>query len=298
MNRAVEFKCIRQALKEHDDLPTTAGDDDVENLTAALDDCFSSVNSTQAVLGMDIYKYSRMPLRAQRMVPSLLEFIRDDTLAACHNSEGFIFHTSDFTGPFVSTGDGGFHVFATPLHALVFAVFFQSYVAAYNSGHYLPRLHRILDQELVVRYALTYGELFLQDRNVFGDAVITNARIMSRDSLNRCLLDQQTIRWFRDELVSIESLLTTEASDLERLGVLANSTVRADASRLFGSQRGKSGIRAIHVQDIGVVVAKSDQFHVYSLMIQVAVPKRSFERRDAGLVVVTIGNLNTVGISG
>jgi hypothetical protein len=193
--------------------------DDVERLRSALVAYFADKEASLAVLGLDIYQYSRMPNEHQRLVPTLFKLLNDVSLDLCLTKEASLFQ-HDRSIPFVSTGDGGFQMFATPLHAVVYAAYFEVGLAAFNGYYLFPALRRLMGA-ISIRYAVTYDLLVEQDGNLYGAAIINNARILARDSLNRFLLDHRSVEWFQENMVTLESLLTLRAGDLKSLPALA-----------------------------------------------------------------------------
>jgi hypothetical protein len=268
----------------------------VAELAGALGSYFEGKVVTRAVLGIDIYQYGRMPPQIQNVIPGLFQNIYEEALHLAYAVEPAIFPHGDERQDFISTGDGGFQIFATPLQAVVFAVFFEWFLSAFNSYHYLPRLRQAFGRPVIVRYALTYDLLFRQDNNVFGAAMINNARIMARDTLNRFLLDENAVDWFRAKMISIESLATLRWEELVRFTPSKKRHVLSvTSSQLFGSRDQSQRIKSVHLQKIGVVTSKESKLEIYSLMLQVEV-SNSAEREPAGTAIVTVGNLNPSGL--
>jgi len=65
---------------------------------------------------------------------------------------------------------------------------------------------------------------------------------------------------------------------------------------LFGSSHDE-GVKAVHLQKLGIVSSKRTDLDIYSLMIQVAMNRKTLERKTNGNVIVTLGNLNAEGIA-
>lgn len=248
MMPAAKYDDVRNILAEHDADRSIGGLltlDDTKSLRDTLAEYFSDRETSNCVLGFDIYRYSDMPREAQRVVPTLFRRIYDVASGICRNGERFIFQNTSFEGRFVSTGDGGFQVLETPLHAVLFACFFELALAAYNGFYVLPKLRQLVGS-LSVRYAITLDALIEQDGNFFGPAIIRNARILARDTLNRCLLDHRSVEWLQANLVSVESLLTLTSEGLRRVPAFRAYDGAATESVLFGCVAGE-GIRAVHL---------------------------------------------------
>ena len=85
----------------------------------------------KTVLGIDIYQYSQYQSLEQSIVPFLFKLIYKEASELCLKKTGFVFQnyeTSDFKDQFIETGDGGFQLFETPLHAILFAIQFELFV--------------------------------------------------------------------------------------------------------------------------------------------------------------------------
>ena len=272
-----------------------AAPDTVEALRASLASYFAERESVVTVLGLDIYRYSQMADDAQRLIPWLFDYFRLVAATFC-TREQLLFKEpkEEQPGNFVHTGDGGFQILPTPLHALAYASFFQMVLSLYNGFFMYPNLRRLIGP-LTVRYAITTARLFRHGHNFFGQAIIRNARILARDTLNRCLVDEDSVSWFQEHVVNLESLAVVSREDIERITML--SSVTKDASSLLFQLRGEPrAFKSIHLQKIGNLQSKEATLSVYNLHVQVEI---SWSRKDVGIqqpVLVTLGNLNTAGI--
>lgn len=293
--RKVQYRELLRLLEKQDPVFQRLGPDVVDDtpLREALDEYFSDKEESKAVLGIDIYQYSKMPLECQRLIPTLFKFLRDISLGICHDEE-FMFAAHPKNGLYISTGDGGFEIFDTPLHAIVFAIHFQSVLVTFNGFLLHPRLRSMLGQ-ISVRYALTYNTLFRQNSNFFGPGIITNARILARDALNRFLVDANTVEWFQRYLYSLESLQTIRAADLRHVMHSANAMSPRPRSLLFG-RRGRHNIESVDLQKVGFVSVKGADLDIYNLCVKTVMTLGSAERKKP-VRVVTVGNLNTSGIT-
>jgi hypothetical protein len=292
------WRAIGQVIAEHAKIDGAGEQRDlaVAALRAATDRYFADKEVSRAVLGVDIYQYSRMPNECQRLVPTLFKILHDSAAALCATKETFLFHEAEFAKAFISTGDGGFQILETPLHAVVFAAVFEVNLVGFNGFHLFPALRELLGP-ISVRYALTYDTLFEQDANFFGPAIINNARILSRDALNRFLLDAHTLEWFQENLITVESLLSLTTDDLRLIPAFQHYDMAME-SALFDRNQERQGIKSVHLQKLGAVSAKHTVLDVYSLMLQVALERAgSDQERRGATVVATIGNLNSTGVS-
>lgn len=233
------------------------------------------------------------------MIPALFRILYELAAGFCQQREQFLFQRQRFLDRFVPTGDGGFQILATPLHAVLFAVQFQIAVTLFNSYFIFPKLRRWMGP-VTLRYAITADKIFEQDNNYYGAAIITNARILSRDVLNRCLLDERCVNWFYENTINIESLMTVGVNHLQALPVFADyKPVSENESMFFPSEGafGASAIRSLHLQKIGAIPAKATTIDIYNLQMQVSIVRVKTDDLPAKDFVVTLGNLNVSGIS-
>jgi hypothetical protein len=276
---------------------------DIEELRGSLEAYFTDERtSVRAVLGIDIYQYSKYEPDLQRLIPVVFRYLYDSTVDICHSQEGFLFRGVPFKSHFISTGDGGFQILETPLHALAFAIIMQLRLQWYNASYSFPKLRAILGP-LTLRYTITLDSIYRLDTNFFGSAIINNARILSRDKLNRLLLDDKTIHWFMDRIGNLESLLVLENRELITIREFREFDAKRLADTLifrYGRPEGPPihSFRNVIVQKIGTISAKSDAFDIYSAYIQVKLTRvgqdqDGYEKQ----FVVNIGNLNSAGVS-
>jgi hypothetical protein len=160
---------------------------------------------TKAVLGLDIYNYSGYEEDKQSLIPFIFDLLLDSGFGYTRSAEKTLFKDIAIQGHFISTGDGGFIIFPTPLHALVFNLYFSAVLHIFNSGHFCPGLSGYIG-ELNIRSAVTYDNIFNYENNWYGKAVIKNSRILSKDRLNRFLIDKETYNYFMKNFNGIESL--------------------------------------------------------------------------------------------
>ena len=93
----------------------------------------------KAVLGFDVYRYSKYPIVEQTLIPHIFKLLYEVTINSCLRHEKFIFQKytkEDFEKQFIDAGDGGFQIFNIPIESLVFAVYFQANIQRFNSGFF------------------------------------------------------------------------------------------------------------------------------------------------------------------
>ena len=250
-----------------------------------------------AVLGIDIYKYSQFPPHKQKIIPSLFFFLKFLTENCFSNSESlFSYHydVENLKNDFIHTGDGGSLFFKNPLEATIFLQLFNIAVHLFNSHHLFPGIRNYLDEPITLRYTITFDTLYKIDHKFFGPAIIHNARIISKDKLNRFLIDNNTYEWFLDNTNGIENLPNIYRKDLSHLEI---SNTEKPLKTTFFNSTSISKIRNVFCQKLEKITVKDDHFEVYNIMIQSL--GSFFQRNDienAITVITTVGNMNCNGI--
>lgn len=253
----------------------------------------------KTVLGLDIYKYSEFAAESQRLVPVVFRLIYGMACSLVVMHEPMLFGEEDFAATFISTGDGGFQIFETPLQGIIFATAVQVALSAYNTAIIYPRTREFVGG-LTMRYALTRDLVFRLDDNWYGSGIISNARILSRDHLNRFLVDGHTVAWFDKVLGSVESLLIQQQEDIKHF---SHNTADAESGKsMFFDAKGDGTLpqncfRALDLQRIGTVTAKGQPLEVFNLHLQVVIRNILESRGINRQSIVTLGNLNSAGIS-
>lgn len=266
-----------------------------KNIKSKIDTFFE----TKAVLGFDIYRYSRYPLLEQTLIPHLFKELYKITIDNCIKHEPFIFQNiekENFSENFIDTGDGGFQIFDDPFQAIVFSIYFQANTKRYNSGVFPENLQKIIG-DITLRYCLTHDTIYCYENNFYGSAIINNARIMAKDKLNRFLVDDNTVAWFSQEFNGIENLQTINfEDDFSKINIF--KTIKKDLkikeqTVLFDNK--KSKILKVDVLRIGEIKSKLDILSVHSLHIQTLMIART--KSGFNKFTISVGNLNSTGIS-
>ena len=278
------------------------------------------LKARKAVLGIDIYKYSQFREETQPVVPFVFHLLAMRAFNVCLMTEPFLFQKyrkaafeesfNSFLETFVDTGDGGFFIFETPLHAFIFALIFESILRNYNTRT-IFRKAAAFTKEILVRYTLTFdtvyrytNELCPKFNNIYGTGLINCHRILSKDKLNRCLIDENTYNWFIANTNGIETLRSMPYTALKTSEYFKDYEFGADKQNLSfclpAERTGQSkGIDRLDILKIGKIRSKNDILSVYNLHAQLSyhLPFRPKENEDIHHFVVTLGNLNTAGIS-
>jgi len=197
---------------------------------------------------------------------------------------------------FIHTGDGGFQILDTPLHAVTLAVNYELFLRYYNSYHFYPKLRKAIGP-IALRYTISSGTIFQFDNNYFGPGIINCARMLSKDSLNRCLLDQNTNDWFMHNMMGVENLQFVSIDDIATYPQFALYE-KADTEAyemIFPYKKDFSFQKIIStdVQRIGEIKAKNTTLNIYNLHLQYLGSIKEVKDKP---IVVTIGNLNLSGI--
>lgn len=265
----------------------------------------SNYIENKSIFGIDIYRYSEYPEDAQVYVPVLFNSIYSLTVLRCLVDEAFFFSSyakteSDFKVQFISSGDGGFQIFDNPLQSIIFGAIFELNVRRFNSGSYITTLNMNLFNiinRIELRYCITYDKIFRYDSNYFGSGIINNARILTKDNLNRLLIDVKTLGWFDHYLNTIENLTEIRQSDLIKLSFFKDYDKNAK-TEIFKDGKGNHTIKSLDILKIGSIKSKNTNLDIYNLKIQLSI---SYEgnphfKKEYKAFAFTIGNLNTHGI--
>ena len=168
-------------------------------------------------------------------------------------------------------------------------------VSVTGSGSFTTNLNVNLFKiigKIELRYAITYDKIYSYDNNFFGPAIIANARILAKDSLNRLLIDYPTIHWFSSTINTMENLMMLEKSDFLKIKYFRDYDEK-EKSLLFKEKN--KNIKTLDILKIGTIKSKNTSLEIFNLRIQMglSVPKLN---KDYKGFLVTLGNLNTKGI--
>jgi len=261
--------------------------------------------SNKAVLGIDIFQYSSYGEFEQTLIPFLFKKMFHTTIELCLTHHPFIFqkYSREISEKnFISTGDGGFLIFDSPMHALLFACNFAVVLRVYNAFHFFPRLRKIIGG-ISVRYAMTYDKIYEYAGNFYGRAIINNARILDKDNLNRCLIDQHTHTWFTTNIEGVENLQVLTIDDIVNIYEFSlddydKSMLGSKADMIFNNEPSRrTGIINSDILKIGMIKSKESELSIYNLHLQVSLKLvNDDDRTQQKVVTVSLGNLNTAGI--
>ncbi len=253
--------------------------------------------SSKTVLGIDIYHYSQYKPLEQSLIPILFKLIYDKASQLCLSDSSFLYQNYEITTfrkLFIDTGDGGFQIFDTPIHATAFAINFQMIVRYYNSFRYFPKLRKIIGP-LGLRYAMTHDKIYKFDKNYFGPSIINNSRILNKDSLNRFLLDENTFNWFLYKINGIENLQHVGVEQLKTLMCFVDYKEVDGNNNIYVDHKGFNfeKMTSCDIQKIGDITSKKTLLTVYNLHLQY----QGSMGNDKFNTVISLGNLNASGIS-
>jgi hypothetical protein len=256
--------------------------------------------SNKSILGMDIFQYSQYEIKKQTLIPFLFKLIQDEVIKNCIESNGYIFQkfkgVNEVANDFIHTGDGGFQILDTPLHAVAMAINYEMYLRYYNSYHFYPKLRKIIGP-ISLRYNISSGNIFQFNNNYFGPGIITSARMLSKDSLNRFLLDQSTYEWFMHTMMGVENLQFISIDDIATYPQFAlyDREKTSNPEMVFPLEKNFSFQKIIStdVQKIGEIVAKTSTLNIYNLHLQFLGAMKEIKDKP---IALTIGNLNLSGI--
>ena len=257
----------------------------------------------KSVLGIDMYQYSSYGEIEQTLIPFLLKILFESTIKQCLRNHKYIFQKYSIgriQKNYISTGDGGFLLLDNPLQSLLFASNFAVMLRAYNAFHFYPKLRRIIGG-ISMRYAITYDKIYTFNNNYFGRGIINNARILAKDSLNRCLIDEHVHSWFTTNLDGVENLQIVTLEDISNIYEFSKNYNRKfieDNDEIFKNEPSrKYGIINSDILKVGVIQSKETSISVYNLHLQVTIRLyKDDDPKQNRLITVSLGNLNTTGI--
>jgi hypothetical protein len=183
---------------------------------------------------------------------------------------------------------------------LLFASNFAVVLRAYNAYHYYPRLRRIIGG-INMRYAITYDKVYTFSNNYYGRAIINNARILIKDDLNRCLIDEHVHSWFTTNLDGVENLQIATLDDIANIYEFSKDYDKSyleEGDELFEKEPSRRyGIINSDILKIGNIQSKDTSISVYNLHLQVTIKLvNDDDISQTRLITVSLGNLNTTGI--
>lgn len=264
------------------------------------------------VVGIDIYHYSQFPTEKQLFVPHVFEELYNHTWSLLRQNYSFLFQEYgelmhmcseehlNYRGHFISTGDGGYQILPTPIHGVVFAMTFSLVLRLYNADRFMRRLFAKVGA-IDVRYAMSLDNVYKFRDNYYGSAIITNARILGKDKLNRFLIDDNVFVWFTDRIIGIENLMSLGLNDLKKLIEFETydvNKITAGNNALipeYVDRRSTEGFQSVDIQKIGKIKQKNSMIDVHNLHLQ-AIVRYMGLGQTVDTVTLSVGNLNTVGI--
>lgn len=296
-----------------------------ENFFEDIKNLFKGKKETRAVLGLDIYKYSKYEDEKQDLIPVILKKILKksyDYYAVYEPVSNY--RNSTLRDDFIDTGDGGYWFFETPLDALLFSMYVNAFIHLYNSSIIYPTIRKHVGM-LTVRFAITYDDVFNLDNTAYGKAIINNARIMSKDKLNRMLIDSNTYEWFLKEINGVENLLNIRSFIIAKNNRLKQLTknevsISIEENDLYKTYRNSlflgfkniqnssneneicKTIFSVICQKLESITVKNEDFNIHNLFIQYSLVLNNnedvneLEKYFVESVTLSLGNLNTNGI--
>lgn len=260
------------------------------------------LKNRSCVLGIDIYHYSQFSEEKRTFVPFVFEEVFLQAINLIEQNFMFLFQGYDlkaFRNLYIPTGDGGFLVLETPLHAIVFAITLEMVFRMYNSFRFTRKLRGKVG-EITVRYAISYDNVYSLHDKLYGSAIITCARLLRRDRLNRLLIDSHSFSWFTEMMMGIENLQTISIEELLRMPSFANYKKPTSGEnnalipeKLFLNQF--EGVKTVNVQKIGAIKEKDTLLEVYNVHLQAVVEYVIFSGTKIWFTL-SLGNSNASGI--
>ena len=152
-----------------------------------------------------------------------------------------------------------------------------------------------------MRYAITFDKIYTFEKNYFGRGIINNARILIKDDLNRCLIDEHVHSWFMTNLDGVENLQIATLEDIANIFEYSKGYDKKfidNGDEIFEKETSrKYGIINSDILKVGVIQSKETSISVYNLHLQATIRLYDDEDRKRNrLITVSLGNLNTTGI--
>jgi hypothetical protein len=180
-------------------------------------------------------------------------------------------------------------------------------VRLFNSGNEYRQLRECLKDRAILRYAMTYDKVYRYENSSYGSGIITNARILSKDKLDRFLIDENVYNWFMENTNGIDNIQVQNLDDLMNIAIFKTymkedstfkSLILPNHNTLIklGKTNKFNTINSLHVQKIGEVKAKNDEISIYNLYIQLSTLMGE-TINNSQKFTVSLGNLNVSGIS-
>jgi hypothetical protein len=141
----------------------------------------------------------------------------------------------------------------------------------------------------------------IRDSNYYGSAIINNARILEKDSLNRCLLDQRTYEWFLTNMDGIENLQTYTIYDIANIYEFTKydkKFIKEGVNDIINTRLSRyTGIINSDILRIGQFQSKETVMNIFNLHLQITTYASADDKQDTKRrITVSLGNLNTSGI--
>lgn len=305
--RELNYEKIIQILNKHDTESTfekinVVPDD--EELYQKIEEYINVKGfNRKSVLGIDIYRYGLYRHLEQTLIPSVFKILFQKAIRLCLENNQFVFQNYSkerFEKSFISTGDGGFLILDTPLHALFFAINFESLVRSYNAYHHYPKLRNIIGS-ISLRYAITYDTIYHFDDNYYGTSIINNARMLEKDTLNRCLIDQNTYNWFLINIDGIENLQVLTILELANIFEFQDydkEIIRTGENEIITNKVDRNtGIINSDVLKIGQIRSKELDLNIYNIHLQITIKAFADSNKEIKrTITISLSNLNTTGI--
>jgi hypothetical protein len=277
---------------------------DESSLKNALSNHLKNTNfGKKSILGVDIRQYGSFDDFEQPLIPILYRILFEETINHCLGTQEFLFQKYDkdrILKQTIDTGDGGYLIFDTPLHSLLFASSFAFILRLFNSYHLFPKLRTAIG-EINLRYAITYDRLYSIQDNYYGRSIINNSRIIGKDTLNRCLMDEGSYQWFLlniDGLENLQVLSINEIANIDAFQSYDQSIIVSGKNDFFEEKDNTRNFGIINsdLLKVGMIHSKNTILNVYNVHLQVSIVMHADDADKIRTITISLGNLNTMGI--
>ena len=152
-----------------------------------------------------------------------------------------------------------------------------------------------------MRYAITLDKIYVFENNFYGRGIINCARILSKDDLNRCLIDENVHSWFTINMEGVENLQVITIDDIANIYDFKNydrSLLASSNDEIFQHDvTRRYGIINADILKIGKISSKETELSIYNLHLQVTLNlTNDDDPSQKKTITFSLGNLNTSGI--
>lgn len=266
-----------------------------KQLSELIHEEFKSDKNKYCVLGFDIYKYSEMEIDAQTLLPLVFSEVKEKALKEAFNNNKWLFQyyksIDELSAKYIDTGDGGFIILNNPLEAIIILIYFCIFLRIYNFDPQFENYYEII-KEINIRFAITYNNCYEYNHNYYGQSIIECARIMSKDKLNRLIIDKNTHNFFMNNFIGVENLSSINIDLLKESKYFKSYDFSINNEDFFFDNKDQAVISNCIELKCSQLIEKKTILDIYVVFLEVSI------KIDSGgnKIKISVGNLNTDGL--